>query len=248
MADKKQTKQDTVRSSKKKQTAAASTQNFLKISEIRNNTLVLKNGGVRSVLKVSSINFSLKSEEEQNAIIYSYQGFLNTLDFPIQILVKSRKLDVDDYLDKLKEKGEAQQNQLLKQQTFEYIEYISKLVEYADIMEKEFFVIVPFDPYRAQNMNIFQKFFAAMNPKDSYSEVKRRHQEFKELRKKLSARTSTVRVGLENCGLRVEELETKDLIELFYKSYNPSVARYQKLKEFDKLDVRPDEEKAATEQ
>lgn len=243
---KKDTK-ETVKASQKKQADATSTQNFLKISEIRNNTIVLKNGGVRSVLKVSSINFNLKSEEEQNAIIYSYQGFLNTLDFPIQILVKSRKLDVDDYLDKLKDKGEKQENTLLKEQTFEYMEYIAKLVEYADIMEKEFYVIVPFDPYRSQKMNMFQKFFANMNPKDSYGEVKRRRQEFKELRKKLGQRVSTVKIGLQNCGLKVDELETKKLIELFYKSYNPSVARYQKLKEFDKLQVRSDEEKAAAE-
>ena len=153
--------EESVKQSKK--TAAAGTQTFLKIAEIRDNTVVLKNGGVRGILKVSSINFNLKSEDEQNAIIYSYQGFLNTLEFPIQIVVRSKKLDIDDYLDTLRVKGDEQANPLLQQQTFEYIEYISKLVEYADIMEKEFYVIVPYDPFRAQKLNMFQKFFQNMN-------------------------------------------------------------------------------------
>src|SRR5690606_23400628 len=159
---------------------ASSTQTFLKIAEVKNDTIVLKNGGLRGVLSVSSINFNLKSEDEQNAIIYSYQGFLNTLEFPIQIVVRSKQLDIDDYLEDLKKVGENQTNQLLQQQTFEYIEYVSKLVEYADIMEKEFYVIVPYDPFRAQELNLFQKFFQNMNPKDNYSEVKKRHEEFAE--------------------------------------------------------------------
>ena len=90
-------------------TPLASTQTFLKIAEIRDDTVILKNGGLRSILKVSSINFNLKSEEEQNAIIYSYQGFLNTLEFPIQMLIRSKKLDIDNYLESLKKTGEKQQ-------------------------------------------------------------------------------------------------------------------------------------------
>lgn len=246
MADTTAPKQeDSVRQSKKKLAQNASTQTFLKIAEIRDNTVTLKNGGVRAVIKVSSINFNLKSEEEQNAIIYSYQGFLNTLDFPVQILIKSRKLDIDDYLDKLREKGEKQQNALLKEHTFEYIEYIAKLVEYADVMEKEFYVIVPYDPFRAQKPNILQKFFASMNPKDSYSELKKRHKEFSELKKKLTQRISSVKVGLQNCGLQVEQLNTQKLIELFYKAYNPTIARYQKIKDLNKINIETDEQKAA---
>ncbi len=223
-------------------TPLASTQTFLKIAEIRDDTVILKNGGLRSILKVSSINFNLKSEEEQNAIIYSYQGFLNTLEFPIQILIRSKKLDIDNYLESLKKTGEKQTNQLLQQQTFEYIEYISKLVEYADIMEKEFFVIIPYDPFRSQKLNMFQKFFQNMNPKDNYSEVKKRHNEFTELKKKLSQRENTVKVGLENCGLKVEELNSNQLIALFYNSYNPLAARYQKLKDLEQTNVVRDEE------
>ena len=157
-----------VKQSKAKKNPSSSTQMYLKISEIRDNTLVLKNGGLRSVLRVSSINFNLKSEEEQNAIIYSYQAFLNTLEFPLQIVIRSKKLDIDEYLDKLKKIGEKQTNPLLQTQTYEYIEYIAKLVEYADIMEKDFLVVVPVDPFRSQKPNMFQKFFQNINAKDNY--------------------------------------------------------------------------------
>jgi len=225
--------QDSVKAAKKGTNTG--TQTFMKITEIRDKTLVLKNGGIRSVLKVSSINFNLKSEEEQNAIIYSYQGFLNTIEFPIQIVIRSKKLDIDDYLENIKKKGEEQKNQLLQQQTLEYVEYISKLVEYADIMEKEFYVIVPYNPFRAQKLNMFQKFFQNMNPKDTYSEIKKRHKEFSNLKKKLTQRTNIVKIGLENCGLSVKELETKDLIELFYNSYNPMSARSQKLTNLNEI-------------
>jgi len=115
-------------------------------------------------------------------------------------------------------------------------------VEYADIMEKEFFVVVPYDPFRAQKLNIFQKFFQNMNPKDNYTEVKRRHEEFAELKKKLSSRINTVKVGLENCGLQVEELDTKALIELYYQSYNPTASRYQKLDELEETQIKNDTE------
>lgn len=247
MAEKQEQKKKTESVKQGKKVPGSSTQTFLKIAEIRDDTLVLKNGGVRGILKVSSINFNLKSEDEQNAIIYSYQGFLNTIEFPIQILIRSKKLDIDDYLETLRKKGEKHTNQLLQRQTFEYIEYISKLVEYADIMEKEFYVIVPYDPFRAQKVNILQKFFQNMNPKDNYSEVKHRHEEFAELKKNLSQRVNTVKVGLENCGLKVEELDTRQLIQLFYESYNPTAARYQKLTDLESEDVMTDEEKIATE-
>ena len=256
MADKKkeqeqkqksQTK-DTVRQAPGKKQTAMSTQTYMKISEIRDDTLVLKNGGLRSVLSVSSVNFNLKSEAEQNAIIYSYQGFLNTLEFPIQIVIRSKKLDVDEYLDDLKKMGEKQKNPLLQRQTYEYVEYISKLVEYADIMEKDFYVVVPYNPQRAQNTNMFQQFFQNISAKDTYEQIKKRHREFTQLKKALTQRVSTVKIGLENAGLKIEELKTKDLIELFYKIYNPTVSRYEKAKKVEDIDITSDEEKIAQEE
>lgn len=237
---------DSVRQSSKK-TGTNSTQIFLKISEIRDDTVVLKNGGVRAVLRVASMNFNLKSEEEQNAIIYSYQGFLNTLEFPIQIVIRSKKLDIDEYLENLRKIGERQTSALLQRQTYEYVEYITKLVEYADIMEKEFFVIVSYDPFRAQKMNMIQKFLQSFQSKDSYETVKKRHEEFEQLKKSLNQRVNTVKIGLENAGLKVDQLMTKELIELFYTIYNPTVARYEKANDIRSFTITTDEEKIAVE-
>lgn len=239
--DKKKTT-DSVKQSKSKTNAGISSQTFLKISEIKDDTIILKNGGLRAILSISSINFNLKSEEEQNAIIYSYQGFLNTLEFPIQIVVRSKKLDIDEYLDTLRKKGEQQKNQLLQQQTFEYVDYIAKLVEYADIMDKEFFVVVPYDPFRAIKLNMLQKLFQSLNPRDSYSEIKKRHDEFASLKKHLNQRINTAKIGLENCGLKAKQLDTKALIELFYNSYNPIVSRFQKAKNIDELNIATDDQ------
>ncbi|MFO0780540.1 MAG: hypothetical protein U0519_01425 [Candidatus Gracilibacteria bacterium] len=236
---------ESTRQSAAKKSPASSTQTYLRIAEIRDDTVVLKNGGLRSILRVSSINFNLKSEEEQNSIIYSYQGFINTLEFPVQIVVRSKKLDIDNYLEKLKKIGEKQTNPLLQTQTYEYVEYIAKLVEYADIMEKDFLVVVPVDPLRNQKPTIIQKFFQNMNAKDTYESIKRRHDEFEQLKKTLVQRVSSIKVGLENCGLKVQELTTKELIELFYNIYNPTVARYEKAKEVQDINVQTDEQKIA---
>ncbi len=219
-----------------------STQTYLRIAEMRENTVILKNGGIRAVLKVSSINFNLKSEDEQNAIIYSYQGFLNTLEDPIQIVIRSKKLDIDKYLDDLREKANKQTNALLQKQTTEYVEYIQKLVEYADIMAKEFYVIVPQDPYRAKSQTFLEKFFGFINAKDNYGQIKQRRDEFDELKKKLSQKVNSVKIGLENCGLKVEELSTSELIKLFYEINNPVAARYQKSENWDQGDLKTDEQ------
>ena len=231
---------------KNRQNSASSTQTHLRIAEIREGVVVLKNGGLRAVLKTSSINFNLKSEEEQNSIIYSYQNFLNSLEFPLQILVRSKKLDIDDYIEQVKKLGEKQQNKLLQGQTFEYAEYIKKLVEYADIMQKEFYVIVAHDPVRASGqgtVSMFQSFFQRLSPKDSYADIKTRHAEFNNLKKNLAQRISTVKSGLENCGLKVEQLDTNALIELFYESYNPLTSRTQKLKDLGSTSIETDEMK-----
>jgi type IV secretory pathway VirB4 component len=236
---------DTVKEGKKKKQPGASTQKFLKISEIRDDTLVLKNGGLRAVLRTSSINFNLKSEEEQNAIIMSYQGFLNSLEFPIQIMIRSKKLDIDNYIDKIKSIGEKQTNPLLQNQTTEYADYIQKLVEYADIMEKDFLIVVPFDPARAIGVSFIQKFIQNFSQQDSVANIKKRHAEFEQLSKGLSQRVSTVKGALESCGLKVEQLNTQSLIELFYNIYNPSISRNEKVKDPSNLNLKNDDEQIA---
>jgi len=223
----------------KKNTQQASTQRFLPIGEIRDNTLILKNGGVRAILKTSSVNFNLKSLDEQNALIYAYQGFLNTITFPVQILVRSRKLDIDIYVEKLTKIAKVQENPLMRKQTFEYIEYIKKLVEYADIMEKNFYVIIPYDPLRAREPSTFQKFMRHISPQDNLEGIRQRHKEFEKLRKTLGQRVGVAKAGLEGCGLRIEELSTNEIVELFYQIYNPVTSRHQKLQNLDGQDVLP---------
>lgn len=223
-----------------RQNPKAATQLHLRIAEIRDDTIVLKNGGLRGILKVSSMNFNLKSEAEQNAITYSYQSFLNGLEFPIQIVIRSRKLDLDNYIEKLRGTAEKQPNPLLQKQTFDYIDYIQRLIEYADIMEKEFYVVVPQDPARAVKQNFIEKFWLSMHPADSIASITRRHQEFDQLKKDLMQRITVVSSNLENCGLKVEQLLTSDLIALFYQIYNPLTARNGKLEDVSKLNNQSD--------
>ncbi|MBP9717853.1 hypothetical protein KBD59_01000 [Candidatus Gracilibacteria bacterium] len=209
----------------------AATQLHLRISEIRDNTVVLKNGGLRAVLKVSSINFNLKSEDEQNAIIYSYQAFLNTLEFPVQVVIRSRKLDLDTYIEKLRKMGEKQSNTLLQRQTYEYIEYVQRLIEYADIMEKEFYVVIPMDPARASKPSFVQSFWDRMHPAETIGAIMKKHQEFEQLKKTLTQRVLTSSTSLENCGLKVEQLKTTELIAMFYQIFNPMTARNEKVED-----------------
>ncbi len=205
-----------------------STQRYLQFSEVHDDTLVLKNGGLRAVLEVSSMNFNLKSEAEQKAIIHSYQSFLNALNFPVQILVRSRKLDIDHYIADLEARHSKISNPLLQQQMGDYIDYISRLVEYSDIMEKKFFVVVPLNPVRAQKKGIFASFLDYIQPEDSVEKIIKRKREFKNLKKELDNRLQTVKTALENCGLGVRQLKTEEIIQLFYQAYNPDKARTQK--------------------
>lgn len=226
---------ETVKKSKKNK--LLSTQRYLEFAGVHDDILILKSGGIRSILEVNSINFNLKSEAEQNSIIYGYQRFLNALDFPVQILMRSRKLDIDQYLEDLKEKTRFQQNELLKNQMMEYTEYISKLVEYADIMEKRFFVVIPQNPMRAEKKSVWSSFMDKIFPDDKIAEVIQRRKEFKHLKKGLDERANVVKTGLENCGLSVKQINTEKIIELFYQCYNSQASRTQKMTSVEDLAV-----------
>ncbi|QQR55162.1 hypothetical protein IPG41_01155 [Candidatus Peregrinibacteria bacterium] len=234
------TSKDSVKGTKKDK--RFSTQLYLKVSEIRDDVAILKNGGLRAVLKTSSINLNLKSEEEQNAVIYSYQNFLNSLEFPIQIVIRSKKLDLEHYIEKLKKIGVKQGNPLLQKQTFEYIEYISRLVEYADIMEKQFYVVIPQDPIGEERRSFIKSFLESLFPGDTVAKIKQRHAQFAELKKRITQRMNTVRAGLESCGLRVDPLTTQELIGLFYETYNPLTSRSQKVELEDELALEQDQD------
>lgn len=209
------------------------TQKYLNIGEVRENTLIMDDNSLRSVLMVSSINFALKNEDEQNAIIGAYVNFLNNLDFPVQIVIHSRELNIDGYIEDLQAKEKAQTNELLKAQTAEYIEYVKDLVSLGKIMSKRFYVVVPYNPVADGQKNFANRLLQAFNP---VSIIRMKQDKFVRLRKELDRRVDLVLSGLNSIGLNVVELDTQSLIELFYNIYNPVVAANQTL--VDTKDLR----------
>lgn len=214
--------------------STVSTQSMLDIAEIKEGTIVLKDGSLRAVIAVSSTNFSLKSGDEQNAIINSYQNFLNSLTFPIQILMQSRKLDVHSYLDKLRGVVQEQTNELLRMQTQEYIEYIAKLIEFASIMNKTFYVVVPHFAGTVGKESFLGKIGHMFNPVNRISSQKT---EFEKDRELLTQRVNQILSGLGGIGLRNIVLSTEELIELLYNSYNLSSSQQIKIKNVEELDM-----------
>ena len=212
----------------------ASTQQYLDIAEIKDNTVVMKDGTLRAVLMVSSINFALKSEEEQSAVIGSYVRFLNNLAFTLQIVVQSRELDIDNYLTFLKEKEKEQINKLLKIQTADYIEYIQELTSLGRIMSKRFFVVVPYDPVTDKHKGFFSSIKEALRPATI---IKLKEQTFVRYQEMLDRRVDSVMGGLESMGVSVARLDTQSLIELYYKTYNPETSKNQPLVELGRLKV-----------
>lgn len=212
----------------------ASTVKYLDIWEIRDNVVVLRNGTLRGVLLVSSVNFALKSEDEQSAVIQGYTQFLNSLNFTLQIVVQSRTLDIDDYLNRLREQVKAQTNELLRMQTLDYVQYVKELVDLADIMSKRFYVVIPFDPGATKGQGFFSKLKAVFSPT---SVIKLKQQKFEEFRGELQKRIDYVSDGLSSVGLKSVQLDTQGLIELYYNTYNPKVADNQKLQDVEKIQL-----------
>ncbi|MFH1413136.1 MAG: TraC family protein [bacterium] len=215
-----------------KRSIKSSTQKYLNIGEIRENTLIMDDNSVRSVLMVSSINFALKNEDEQNAIIGAYVNFLNNIDFPLQIIVHSRELNIDEYIEALKEKEKSQTNELLKAQTSEYIDYVSDLISMGKIMNKRFYIVIPYDPLSDKKRSFFSRFINIFNP---ISVINMREGKFLRLKKEIDRRINNVIAGLNSIGLNVVELDTQSLIELFYNTYNPMVSVNQELTETNQI-------------
>jgi hypothetical protein len=212
------------------------TQRYLDIAEIREDCVVIKDGTLRAVLMVSSINFALKSEDEQQAIIQGYMQFLNGLDHPLQVVIQSRRMNVDGYLLALKQQEETIHNELLKTQIRDYTAFIQELVELGQIMQKRFFVVVPFDPLEGneKGKSFMTKLSTAFSPAKI---MKLNEKRFQERRYSLMQRASTVASGLGSMGLQVAMLDTQGLIELYYSSYNPDVYDTEKLVDMSKLRV-----------
>jgi type IV secretory pathway VirB4 component len=186
---------------------------------VRDGVVLLKDGSLRGVLLASSLNFSLKSDDERNAIILQFQDFLNSLDFSVQISIQSRRLDIRPYIALLEDRYKEQMNDLMKLQTREYIEFIKKFTETTSIMTKSFFVVVPYDP---AIINIKSSAVTGIFQKRSATDAaKTKQMSFEENRTQLEQRVSVVEQGLSRCGIRVVRLGTEEVIELFYKIFNP---------------------------
>lgn len=217
-----------------KTTKVASTQKYLDISEIRDNTIILRDSSLRAVLLVSSINFALKSEEEQKATIQSYVQFLNYLKYPLQIVIQSRKLNIDRYLNQIAEKEKKQTNELLKMQTMEYRQFVKELLELGEIMSKRFYVIVPYSPGTDKKKSFLDRLSGIFSPLIS---IRLKEEKFQRLKMELDKRVETVISGLIEMGLNAIILDTQALVELYYNTYNPEVAQVQKLKDITELQV-----------
>lgn len=213
---------------------AVATQRYLDIMEIKDNCVVLKDGSLRSILLVSSINFSLKSEEEQEAVIQSYIGFLNALDFNLQIVIQSRKLNIDSYIERLKKMEKEQGNELLRMQTVEYRQYIAELVQMADIMSKRFYVVVPYSGRGDKPKKFISQIVESISPT---SAIHLKKQKFEKYKDELFKRVDYVRDALSSLGLRSEPLDTQSLIELFYNTYNPESYNQEKLVDLNKINL-----------
>ena len=199
--------------------ASASAQEFLAIDSIREDVVILKDGGFRVVLMCSSLNFALKSPDEQDAIIYQYQNFLNSLDFPLQIVIHSRRLNIAPYLDTLREQQKNETNELLKIQISEYIEFTNTFVSNTNIMSKTFYAVVPFTSTALVQKGILNTFVSRLGlVKKEEGDI---DHVFDEYKNQLWQRVDTVVSGLQRFGVRSAPLATEELIELFYGLYNP---------------------------
>ena len=194
-----------------------SSQDFVPIKEIRDGVVVLKDDSLRGVIMTSSINFALKSADEQNAIIYQFQNFLNAINFSIQIFTESRRLDIRPYIALLEKVEKDQENELLHIQTKEYIEFIKSFTESVNIMTKSFFVVVPYTPAIIQTKKSVLSSF--LGKRDQAREE--RKESFEENRTQLLQRMEVVMGGLTRLGVRAVPLGTEEIVELYYKLFNP---------------------------
>ena len=207
------------------------TKELIDIKEIKSNTVILKDGSLRQVLIVGGINFSLKSEEEQQVILSAYQNFLNSLEFPIQIVIHSRKINIQKYINNLIEIKNKETSPLLQNQIEEYIEFIRGFVKENAIMSKNFFVIVSFSPTSIE----IQKGFTSKIPlfssktKTGESEQSQKNENFQENLEQINQRTAQIIDGLASIGLDAVVLNDEQLIELFYNYYNPETVEKESL-------------------
>lgn len=224
----------------KQQGSPNSTQNALKIAEIRDGIVIMNDGSFRSVVMVKSINFDLMSSQEQEAVEYSYQGFLNSLYFPIQIFLRSQKVDLQPYIEKLDKIRTEHDNMLLALLMEDYIGYIDQISRQTNIMDKKFYVIIPYFPIadvKQQALTQSKTFLSGLadmfNSKEQHVTIN--EADLEAAKTELRNRVQSVMSGLLQCGIQGLPLDTQELIELYYDTYNPDTATRQELKNFNDL-------------
>lgn len=202
-------------------TKAQATQEFVPLKEVRNGIVVLKDGSLRAILMASSINLALKSGDEQQAIIAQFQNFLNSLEFSVQFFIESRELDIRPYIALLEERLASELDDLMKIQIREYIAFIKDFTERANIMSKNFFIVVPYDPALITRSGGVGGILSSVLPGGSGGGSNISDAQFEEYRSQLEQRTAVIEQGLVRTGVRIVNLGTEEVIELFYKLFNP---------------------------
>jgi hypothetical protein len=212
-------------------------QRFLDVAEIRDNIVIMRDGTLRSILLVSSINFSLKSVDEQNAIVQAYMQFLNGLDYPIQVVIQSRRMNIDNYMRQLDESEKVLTSDLLKRQIHDYKDFVVQLVKLGDIMQKRFYVVVPLNP--ATDKGTVQKGFAQRLAEIFSPTIvgKLTEERFQKLQFDLSLRVNQIIGGLASMSLNAVQLDTQSLIEMLYTVYNPELFETQRMSDISKLQL-----------
>ncbi|KKW35416.1 hypothetical protein A2852_01625 [Candidatus Adlerbacteria bacterium RIFCSPHIGHO2_01_FULL_54_23] len=199
---------------------AQATQDFVPLKEVRDGVVILKDGSLRALLMASSINLALKSQDEQQAIIAQFQNFLNSLEFTVQFFIESRELDIRPYVALLEERLTAELDDLMKIQIREYVAFIKDFTQRANIMAKNFFIVVPYDPALIARgggiTGALTNLIPAGSPQTSLND-----EQFEQYRTQLEQRISVIEQGLVRTGVRVVKLGTEEAIELFYKLFNP---------------------------
>lgn len=216
-----------------------STQNTLKLSEIRDGIIIMDDGSFRAVIMLKSINFDLMSPQEQESVEYGYQAFLNSLYFPIQIFIRSQRVDLEPYIQKLDKIRTEHDNMLLARLMEDYINYIDQLSMQTNIMDKKFYVVIPFFPHggpevaTSQNKNFFAGLADLFSRKETHIVIN--EADLEKAKTELRNRVQAVLGGLQQCGIQGLPLDTQELIELLYDTYNPDTATRQQLKNFNDL-------------
>ncbi len=214
-----------------------STVKYLDIAEIRDDMVLLKDGTVRAVVLVSSINFALKSNDEQEAIIQAYMTFLNGLEYPVQIVIQSRSMNIDGYMERLREQERTVQNDLLRIQIADYRTFIGELVELGQIMQKMFYLVIPYDPLTNKRKNFWSRLSEALSPA---SAAKLNKKQLKDRIEQLSRRAELTQGQLNSMGLESARLDTESLIELYYTVYNPDLFASEKLSDINSVQFEDD--------